>query len=100
LIYCALKADFSSSLSAAHAAAGAQIYPISALYMVATPIGNLADISLRALHVLSLVNKIACEDTRHTQGMLGIYGISQALISVHEHNASEWPMSAMLAHLL
>jgi 16S rRNA (cytidine1402-2'-O)-methyltransferase len=89
LIYCALKADFSSSLSAAHAAAGAQIYPISALYMVATPIGNLADISLRALHVLSLVNKIACEDTRHTQGMLGIYGISQALISVHEHNERE-----------
>ena len=57
--------------------------------MLATPIGNLADISLRALHVLNLVDKIACEDTRHTQGMLGIYGIQKLLLAVHEHNERE-----------
>lgn len=84
-----LKADFSSALSAAQAAAGAQLYPSNTLYMLATPIGNLADISLRALHVLSLVDKIACEDTRHTQGMLGIYGLKKSLLAVHEHNERE-----------
>lgn len=57
--------------------------------MLATPIGNLADISLRALHVLGLVDQIACEDTRHTQGMLGIYGIKKSLLAVHEHNERE-----------
>lgn len=57
--------------------------------MLATPIGNLADISLRALHVLGLVDAIACEDTRHTQGMLGIYGLKKSLLAVHEHNERE-----------
>ncbi len=57
--------------------------------MVATPIGNLADISLRALHVLQRVDAIACEDTRHTQTMLRQYGISKALLPVHEHNESQ-----------
>jgi 16S rRNA (cytidine1402-2'-O)-methyltransferase len=85
----ALKADFSLALAAAQSAAGAQLYPASTLYMLATPIGNLADISLRALHVLGLVDQIACEDTRHTQGMLGIYGISKPLLAVHEHNERE-----------
>jgi 16S rRNA (cytidine1402-2'-O)-methyltransferase len=84
-----LKADFSLALTAAQSAAGAQLYPASALYMLATPIGNLADISLRALHLLSLADQIACEDTRHTQGMLGIYGISKPLLAVHEHNERE-----------
>jgi 16S rRNA (cytidine1402-2'-O)-methyltransferase len=84
-----LKADFSSALAAAQSAAGAQLYPTGALYMLATPIGNLADISLRALQVLSLSDQIACEDTRHTQGMLGIYGISKPLLAVHEHNERE-----------
>jgi 16S rRNA (cytidine1402-2'-O)-methyltransferase len=84
-----LKADFSLALAAAQSAAGAQHYPAGALYMLATPIGNLADISLRALHVLSLVDQIACEDTRHTQGMLGIYGIQKPLVAVHEHNERE-----------
>lgn len=84
-----MKADFSTALLAAQSAAGAQHYPSGTLYMLATPIGNLADISLRALHVLQLVDAIACEDTRHTQGMLGIYGISKPLLAVHEHNERE-----------
>jgi len=66
-----------------------QHYPESTLYVVATPIGNLADISLRALHVLQLANCIACEDTRHTQGLLRQYGIEKPLLAVHEHNESE-----------
>ena len=60
--------------------------------MVATPIGNLSDISLRALHVLQLVDCIACEDTRHTQGMLRSYGLerpSSQLLAVHQHNEAE-----------
>jgi 16S rRNA (cytidine1402-2'-O)-methyltransferase len=84
-----VKADFSLALDAAASAAGPQLYPSGVLYMVATPIGNLADISLRALHVLALADHIACEDTRHTQGMLGIYGISKPLLTVHEHNERE-----------
>ncbi len=74
---------------AARAAAGLQHLPTGALYVVATPIGNLADISLRALHVLEMADAIACEDTRHTQGMLRLYGISKPLVAVHEHNEQE-----------
>ncbi|MDB5890864.1 MAG: hypothetical protein JWP47_1695 [Polaromonas sp.] len=66
-----------------------QHYPEGTLYVVATPIGNLADISLRALHVLQLAHVIACEDTRHTQGLLRQYGIEKPLIAVHEHNEAE-----------
>jgi 16S rRNA (cytidine1402-2'-O)-methyltransferase len=91
-----VKADFSPALAAAQSAAGAQLYPSSTLYMLATPIGNLADISLRALHVLQLVDAIACEDTRHTQGMLGIYGISKPLVAVHEHNEREAAQSIIV----
>ena len=57
--------------------------------MVATPIGNLADMSLRALHVLQLVDSIACEDTRHTLGLLRQFGIEKPLLAVHEHNEVE-----------
>ena len=57
--------------------------------MVATPIGNLSDITLRALHVLSLVDAIGCEDTRHTQPLLRQYGVNKPLLSVHEHNEAE-----------
>lgn len=57
--------------------------------MVATPIGNLADISLRAIHVLGLVDVIACEDTRHTRSLLRQYGLDKPLMAVHEHNESE-----------
>ncbi len=66
-----------------------QHYPQATLYVVATPIGNLADISLRALHVLQLANAIGCEDTRHTQGLLRQFGIEKPLLAVHEHNELE-----------
>ena len=71
--------------AAAEAAAGQQ-YPAAALYVVATPIGNLADLTLRALHVLTLVDAIACEDTRHSAALLRHFGIAKPLIAVHEHN--------------
>jgi len=58
-----------------------------ALYLVATPIGNLRDISLRALDVLAGVDRIACEDTRVTRLLLNTYAIRQKLVAYHEHNA-------------
>ena len=59
------------------------------LYIVATPIGNLADISARALRVLGEVELIACEDTRHTRALLNHFGIKTKAISYHEHNERE-----------
>ena len=59
---------------------------IGTLYVVATPIGNLGDITLRALETLKVVDAIAAEDTRHTSGLLSHFGISKKLIAVHEHN--------------
>lgn len=82
-----MTASFAAALAAARDAAGAQHYPQGALYVLATPIGNLADVSLRALHVLQLVDAVACEDTRHTQALLRAYGIEKsAWLSVHRHN--------------
>ena len=84
------RPDFGPALAAARAAAGPQHYPAGTLYMVATPIGNLADVSLRALHVLQLADAIACEDTRHTQQLLRAYGIDgKPLLPLHEHNEAE-----------
>ena len=74
---------------AAAAAAGAQQYPKGTLYVVATPIGNLADLSLRAVHLLGLVDAVACEDKRVTAGLLRHLGIAKPLIALHEHNEAE-----------
>jgi 16S rRNA (cytidine1402-2'-O)-methyltransferase len=60
-----------------------------AFYLVATPIGNLADITLRALETLAGVDVLACEDTRVTRVLLDRYGIKQRLTAYHEHNANE-----------
>ena len=87
-----MSASFAPALAAANDAAGQQNHPASTLYVVATPIGNLADISLRALHVMQKVDVIACEDTRHTQQMLRAYGIDRPgnqLLAVHQHNEAE-----------
>jgi 16S rRNA (cytidine1402-2'-O)-methyltransferase len=64
------------------------------LYVVATPIGNLEDISPRAVRILGEVDLIACEDTRHTRKLLDRYGIAKPLVSYHEHN--EQPRAAEL----
>ena len=66
-----------------------QRFPESALYVVATPIGNIADVSLRALKVLSLVDAIACEDTRNTGLLMSRLGLSTPLFSAHQHNERE-----------
>jgi len=85
-----LSASFASALAAARDAAASQHYPQGALYVLATPIGNLADISLRALHVLQIAEAVACEDTRHTQALLRAYGVDQVQwIAVHQHNEAE-----------
>ncbi len=76
-------------VQAAAEAAGGQQYPAAALYVVATPIGNLADLTFRALHVLALVDAIACEDTRHSASLLRHFGIVKPLLAVHEHNERE-----------
>ena len=87
-----MSSTYAHALSAAADAAAGQNYPPGALYVVATPIGNLADITLRALHVLALADTVACEDTRHTQALLRAYGIDKSaaqLLAVHEHNETQ-----------
>jgi len=56
------------------------------LYLVGTPLGNLADLTLRARGILSTVDLIACEDTRHSQPLLHHHGVRKPLLSLHEHN--------------
>ncbi len=68
------------------------------LYLVATPIGNLKDITLRALEVLKSVDLITAEDTRHSQSLLHFYGITTKMISLHEHNEQQ-RIAALLAQL-
>jgi 16S rRNA (cytidine1402-2'-O)-methyltransferase len=71
---------------AAAAATGHQHHSGSTLYVVATPIGNLADITLRAVHVLGLVQAVACEDTRMGAQLLKHLGMQKALLALHAHN--------------
>src|SRR6201995_511336 len=72
--------------------------PPAGLYLVATPIGNLGDITLRALEVLAGVDLIACEDTRITRRLTERYGITAQLTPYHEHNAAQ-ARPKLLAHL-
>jgi 16S rRNA (cytidine1402-2'-O)-methyltransferase len=74
-------APFGTAIEAAEAAAG--------LYLVATPIGNLRDITLRALELLASADVIACEDTRVTRKLTERYGIDTPLTPYHEHNAAQ-----------
>ena len=90
--------SFQLALAAADQAAGAQHYPAGCLYVVATPIGNLADITLRALAVLQRVDAVACEDTRHTASLLTQYGLHKPLLAVHQHNEAQ-AAEAVLARL-
>ena len=62
---------------------------VGTLYVVATPIGNLGDITMRAIETLKQVDAIAAEDTRHSTGLLTHFGISKKLIAVHEHNEQQ-----------
>lgn len=69
--------------------AALQSYPKATLYVLATPIGNICDISVRALHVLGLVDAVACEDTRNSATLLTRYGLNRPLIAAHQHNERE-----------
>ena len=84
-----LNIDASLLRQAAQAAAGGQQYPAATLYLVATPIGNLADLSLRAIHLLGLVDALACEDTRQGGSLLRHLGLHKPLIALHQHNERE-----------
>jgi 16S rRNA (cytidine1402-2'-O)-methyltransferase len=74
-----------------------QVKQVGTLYVVATPIGNLGDITLRALEILKSVDAIAAEDTRHSSGLLSHFGISKSLIAVHEHNEQQSAEKLVLA---
>lgn len=78
--------DANLLLQAAQHVAGGQQYPKGALYLIATPIGNLADITLRAVQALTLADVIACEDTRVTGGFLRHLGMDKRLVPLHQHN--------------
>lgn len=90
--------DINLLLRAAAEAAGAQQYPAPALYVVATPIGNLADITLRALHVLAIADVVACEDTRVSGSLLQRFGLHKPLLALHTHNERA-ASDEVIAHL-
>ena len=71
-----------------HAGVSKRLAPEPGLYLVATPIGNARDITLRALDLLAAVDIVACEDTRTTGRLLGLHGISATLTAYHDHNAA------------
>ena len=82
----ALNTPTSLLLQAAAQAAGGQTLPTGALYVVATPIGNLADLTLRAAHVLAVADTVACEDTRIGGALLQHLGLRKPLLALHQHN--------------
>jgi 16S rRNA (cytidine1402-2'-O)-methyltransferase len=90
--------DSSLLQRAALAATGHQHHVPGTLYVVATPIGNLADLSLRAIHIFSLVQAVACEDTRVAAQLLGHLGLQRPLLALHAHNEHE-AASLVLARL-
>ena len=69
--------------------AAQQSYPTATLYVVATPIGNVTDITLRALHLLTLADVVACEDTRKTGALLTRFGLNKQMLAAHQHNERE-----------
>jgi 16S rRNA (cytidine1402-2'-O)-methyltransferase len=69
--------------------AAQQSYPTATLYIVATPIGNVTDITLRALHLLTLADVVACEDTRKTGALLTRFGLNKPMLAAHQHNERE-----------
>ncbi len=81
--------NFSDSLASLADQLAHQSFPSGALYVVATPIGNLADITVRALKVLTLVDAVACEDTRNTGQLMARYGLDKTLFAAHQHNERE-----------
>ncbi len=66
-----------------------QQIPEATLYVIGTPIGNICDISLRALAVLDAVEVVACEDTRNTRALLDVYGLTKTLVAAHQYNERE-----------
>src|SRR5512144_3093189 len=82
-----LSAKTTEAVEASKPSSGREIPAGPGLYVVATPIGNAADITLRALDVLARADVIACEDTRVTAKLLAIYGISRPLVRYDEHTA-------------
>jgi 16S rRNA (cytidine1402-2'-O)-methyltransferase len=84
-----LNPRYETVLAAANAACAGQDHPGGCLYVLATPIGNLADIGLRTLHLLQVADVLACEDTRHSQSLLRNYGLDKASgswMALHQHN--------------
>ncbi len=84
-----LESSLASSLASLADELSRQTFPSGALYVVATPIVNLADITVRGLKVLSIVDAVACEDTRNTGQLLTRYGLDKTLFAAHQHNERE-----------